>query len=86
MKDEGGERPEDLRGRTRRFALMVIVLSTRLPRGDEVNVMRRQLLRSATSVAAHYREAYRARSNAEFISKMKAHCRNLMSHGYGANC
>src|SRR5215204_2207133 len=77
MKDEKADAPEDLRGRTKRFALAVIRLSTRLPRTEEVSVMRRQLLRSATSVAAHYREGYRARSNAEFISKMEGGLQEL---------
>jgi four helix bundle protein len=66
-----------LRARTKRFALSVIRLSTRLPRNDEVLVMRRQLLRSATSVAAHYREACRARSDAEFISKLEGALQEL---------
>jgi four helix bundle protein len=73
MKDE----PEDLRSRTKRFALSIIQLSTRLPRTEEVSILRRQLLRSATSVAAHYREACRARSNAEFISKLEGGLQEL---------
>src|SRR5450432_3191309 len=73
MKDEA----EDLRARTKRFALSIIQLSTKLPTTDEINVMRRQLLRSATSVAAHYREACRARSNAEFVSKMEGGLQEL---------
>jgi four helix bundle protein len=73
MKEEA----EDLRSRTKRFALAVIQLSIRLPKTDEVLVMKRQLLRSATSVAAHYREACRARSDAEFISKMEGALQEL---------
>ena len=71
------EEPEDLRTRTKRFALAVIQLSVKLPRTDEILVMKRQLLRSATSVAAHYREACRARSDAEFISKMEGGLQEL---------
>jgi four helix bundle protein len=71
------EEPEDLRPRTKRFALSVIHLSTKLPKADEIYVIKRQLLRSATSVAAHYREACRARSDAEFISKMEGGLQEL---------
>jgi four helix bundle protein len=66
-----------LRPRTKRFALGVIKLAARLPRTDEISVIKRQLLRSATSVAAHYREACRARSNAEFVSKMEGALQEL---------
>ena len=77
MKDEKGDEPEDLRLRTKRFALSIIRLSVKLPRNDEVSVMRKQMLRSGTSVAAHYREACRARSNAEFISKIEGALQEL---------
>ena len=63
---------EDLRTRTKRYALRVIRLFRALPRRDAVaQVLGRQLLRSATSVAAHYREACRAKSNLDFISKLE---------------
>jgi four helix bundle protein len=71
------EEPEGLRERTKRFALAAVLLSTKLPKSDEVGVIKRQLLRSATSVAAHYREACRARSNAEFISKLEGALQEL---------
>jgi four helix bundle protein len=77
MKDENGTGLEDLRGRTKRFALTVIRLSVKLPQSEEVSVMKRQLLRSATSVAAHYRQAFRARSSAEFVSKMEGTLQEL---------
>ena len=60
----------DLKPRTKRFALDVILYSRELPRGDEFVVMRRQLIRSATSLAANYRAAQRAKSKADFISKL----------------
>jgi four helix bundle protein len=64
--------PEDLRVRTKRYALRVIRLFRALPRKDAVtDVLGRQLLRSATSVAAHYREACRAKSDLDFISKLE---------------
>lgn len=62
---------EDLRQRTKSYASEVIRLYVKLPRSrEEVNVLGRQLLRSGTSVAAHAREASRARSDSEFGSKL----------------
>ena len=76
MNDEvkyvDGRRGADLRERTKAFALAVIRLSTLLPNAPEAQVIGRQVLRSGTSVGAHYREASRARSDAEFISKIEA--------------
>src|SRR3954471_353797 len=61
----------ELRERTKRYASRVISLYVRLPRArKEVDVLGHQLLRSGTSVAAHAREASRARSDAEFCSKI----------------
>ncbi len=60
----------DLRVRTKEFALRVIKMYVALPKSPEAKVMGKQVLRSGTSVAANYREACRARSNAEFRSKM----------------
>lgn len=66
-----GEGPEDLTVRTKRFALRIIRLYSRLPKGDVVaQVLGKQVLRSATSVGANYCEALRGRSRAEFISKI----------------
>jgi len=61
---------EELRGRTKQFALRVIRLFTALPKTTEAQVIGKQLLRSGTSVAANYREACRSRSDAEFVSKL----------------
>ena len=63
-----GER--DLRERTKAFALRVIKLFVALPKSAEAQVLGKQVLRSGTSVGANYREAYRARSKAEFVSKL----------------
>ncbi len=63
-------RPEELRERTKRFAISIVRLFRSLPRSDEARVIGRQLLRSATSVAANYRAVCRARSKAEFIAKI----------------
>jgi four helix bundle protein len=59
-----------LRDRTKRFALLVIRCCHTIPRNEESRIVCRQLLRSATSVAANYRAVCRARSSADFISKM----------------
>ena len=61
---------KDLKARTREFALRNIRLYSKLPKSVEGHVIGKQLLRSGTSVGAHYREASRARSTAEFVSKL----------------
>src|ERR1022692_3083145 len=62
---------EDLRQRTKRYASATIQLYVALPRRrPEVAVLGHQLLRSGTSVAAHAREASRARSDSEFCSRL----------------
>ncbi|MFO0789957.1 MAG: four helix bundle protein [Pirellulales bacterium] len=63
-------RDYELRDRTKQFALRVIRLFSALPKTTEAQVIGRQLLRSGTSVAANYREACRARTDAELISKL----------------
>ncbi|WP_263789390.1 four helix bundle protein [Salinibacter sp.] len=60
----------DLRPRTKRFALNVIHLCKSLPNAPECRVIRKQLLRSATSVGANYRAACHARSHKDFIAKL----------------
>jgi four helix bundle protein len=60
----------DLKVRTKVFALAVIRLYINLPKSTEAQVLGKQVLRSGTSVGAHYREAMRARSTAEFASKV----------------
>lgn len=62
--------PEELKKRTKQFALRVIKLCDTLPRTRAGNIIANQLIRSATSVGANYRAACRARSNADFISKI----------------
>src|SRR5262245_64118296 len=63
--------PEEFRQRVKRYAAETIQLFVKLPKGrEEVRVLGRQLLRSGTSVAAHVREASRAQSDAEFVSKL----------------
>jgi four helix bundle protein len=62
--------PEQLRDRTKAFALRVIRLYRSLPYKTDAQVMGKQLLRSRTSVAANYRAVCRARSKAEFVAKI----------------
>jgi four helix bundle protein len=62
---------QEFRKRTKAFASATIRLFCKLPRNrTEVAVLGKQLLRSGTSVAANYREASRARSESEFVSKI----------------
>jgi len=62
--------PEELRWRTKAFALRIIKLFRALPKTEEARVLGRQILRSGTAVGANYRSACRARSRADFISKI----------------
>jgi four helix bundle protein len=61
---------ENLKQRTKDFALRVIRLSEAMPRSIPGDVLSRQIVRSATSVAANYRSACRGKSRADFIAKM----------------
>ncbi len=61
---------EELKDRTKSFAYRVIRLYRTLPKTAEADVVGKQVLRSATSVAANYRAATRARSRVEFIAKL----------------
>src|SRR6266436_619898 len=60
----------ELQDRTKKFALRVLNLIERLPNTIGGRVLANQLARSATSVGANYRAACRARSRAEFASKL----------------
>jgi four helix bundle protein len=68
MNDE--KKRQDLRLRTKQFALRIIKMCETLPTNRAGRILGDQVFRSATSVAANYREAFRARSRAEFISKL----------------
>jgi four helix bundle protein len=61
---------EGLRRRTKAFAFDVLELCRRLPKTEEARIVGKQLLRAGMSVGANYRAVSRARSNAEFISKI----------------
>ena len=60
----------EFKGRTKRLALRVIGLVEDLPRSTTVDVISRQLVRSATSVGANYRSACRGKSTADVLSKL----------------
>lgn len=74
MKANAGQ---DLRGRTKSFALRIIKLFTAIPLTPEAQVLGKQILRSGTSVGAHYHEACRAKSDADFISKLEGGLQEL---------
>ena len=62
--------PNELKDRTKKFAVEVIRLTRNLPTTLDGRTLGAQLLNSATSVAANYRAACRGRSRAEFIAKL----------------
>ncbi len=61
---------EELKARTKAFAVRVVKMTEALPPTRAADMVARQLLRSATSVAANYRAACRARSHREFVAKI----------------
>ena len=62
---------KELEKRTRKFAVKIIQLSIKLPNSQESRVIKNQITKSGTSIWANYREANRARSKADFKSKIK---------------
>ena len=72
----------DLRDRTKHFALCIVEVFSVIPKTAEAQVLGKQVLRSGTSVGANYREAYRGRSKAEFISKCGDSLRELEETAY----
>lgn len=67
----------DLGDRTKAFAVAIIKLSNRLPATLAARTIGRQVIRSGTSVGAHWREARRSRSDAEFVSKVECGLQEL---------
>ena len=61
---------KDLERRTKQFSLSVLKFVSSLPRTREADVLAKQLLRSATSIGANYREANRGVSRADFANKI----------------
>src|SRR2546422_3706120 len=76
------QRTNDLLGRTKKFALATIKFCEQLPKDETSKILGRQLLRSGTSVGANYRAAYRAKSKADFISKMGTVLEEVDESGY----
>jgi four helix bundle protein len=72
----------DLRVRTKEFALRIIRFYSALPKTTEAQVLGKQVLRSGTSVGANYREAFRGRSRAEFVSKCGDSLREIEETSY----
>jgi four helix bundle protein len=62
--------PDELKLRTKEFALRIIKLVAALPKTVEGRAIANQIVRSGTSVAANYRATCRARSRSEFVAKM----------------
>jgi four helix bundle protein len=70
MLSRAGMNQQELRGRTKKFAIHIVRLCRALPRDWDIREIGKQLLRSGTSVAANYRACGRARSDKEFCSKL----------------
>ena len=65
-----GAQADQLKERTKQFAVRVVRAVEALPRKSSASIIGRQVLRSATSVAANYRAACRSRSRDEFVAKL----------------
>ena len=74
--------PVDLRVRTKQFAVRIIRMYAALPARTEANIIGKQVLRSGTSVGANLREAYRGRSDAEFVAKLGDCLKEVEETGY----
>jgi len=64
------DQAKHLQDRTKAFAVRIIKSFARFPKDEAARIIGRQFLRSGTSLAANYRAACRARSAADFISKI----------------
>ncbi|CAG0962736.1 hypothetical protein ANRL3_00988 [Anaerolineae bacterium] len=86
MKDEempdGDRKPQDLKKRTVDFALRIVRLYASLPKTTQAQVLGKQVLRSGTSVGAHYREGHRAKSDADVINKFEGALQELDETDY----
>lgn len=76
------KQPEDLKTRTKAFALRIVRVYVALPKSGEAQVLGKQMLKAGTSVGAHYRESIRARSDAEVISKIEGGLQELEEAQY----
>jgi four helix bundle protein len=82
MNTVTSEKPQDLKVRISDFALRIIRMYVRLPKTTEAQVIGKQVLRSGTSVGAHYREGHRAKSDADVISKFEGLLQELDETDY----
>ena len=80
MRDE--DKILELKKRLKEYSLRIIRLYEALPKHGAVHVISHQLLRSGTSPGAQYREACRAKSDADFISKIEGSLQELDESGY----
>lgn len=62
---------EDIKARTKNLAILIFKFIEKLPKSKSVDVIFYQLLKSSSSVAANYRAACRAKSNQDFLNKLK---------------
>ncbi len=76
------EQNQDLRVRTKTFALRIIRLYVALPRTTVAQVIGKQVLRSGTSVGAQYREGQRAKSDADLVNKIEGALQELDETAY----
>jgi four helix bundle protein len=77
MKEDARRKREEMIKRTKQFAVEIIRLYSSLPGTTVSRVLGGQVMRSGTSVGAHYREACRAKSRADFISKIEGALQEL---------
>ena len=82
MEKMNPDAPQDLRTRTTDFALLIVKLYVSLPKTTEAQVMGKQVLRSGTSIGAHYREGHRAKSDADIIHKFETALQELDETDY----
>ena len=73
---------EDLKKRTKDFALRIIRLYAAMPKSTEAQVVGKQILRCGTSVGAQYRESQYAKSDADLISKIEGSLQELEETEY----
>ena len=82
MNDSKRRKREEMIKRTKQFSLAIIRLYSSLPRDTVSQLLGRQVVRSGTSVGAHYREACRAKSRADFVSKIQGALQELDETDY----
>lgn len=82
VEHDKGKKRQNLKKRLKEYALRIIRLYESLPKHGAVHVVSHQLLRSGTSPGAQYREACRAKSNADFISKIEGALQELDESDY----